>query len=191
MQLLRIPIGGVLMNAYGWLLLLLGVTYLVASGILFQYYVVRIHKARAWLTHGAVLLDVDRPDEFARYHPKRSVSMPLESLLGPWVLRDPTRPIVVFAHSWWRGIRAVRLLRSHGCKSVLNVAGVHTREHLASEREPPPEGIAPTVRPRELIALAEVPTGEMIEESHLDIPRSSGYLRATGSPRATLDDDMS
>jgi rhodanese-related sulfurtransferase len=181
------------MNTYGWLLLLLGVTYLAASALLFHHYVVRIHKARAWLTHGAILLDVDRPDEFARYHPTRSVSMPLESLLGPWVLRDPTRPIVVFAHSWWRGLRASKVLRAHGCRSVLNVAGVHTREHLASKQEPPPEGLTPTVRPRELISLAEVPTGEMIEASHLDIPRSSGRLRSLDSPRrgARFDDDLS
>jgi len=117
----------------------------LAAGILmalFHHAVVRIYKARDWLARGAILLDVDSPAEFAEHHPRIAVNLPLETLVQDvGTIGARNSRIVVFAHSWWRGAKAVRELRRFGFVDVFNAAGVHTKEELsmAAARSAPAE----------------------------------------------------
>lgn len=107
--------------------------------MLFHHAVMRIYKAREWLARGAILVDVDTASEFATHHPRIAVSMPLETLVQQATSLGTRRTsIVVFAHSWWRGAKAVRVLRRIGFSDVYNAAGVHTKEELsmAAARSP-------------------------------------------------------
>lgn len=115
-----------------WRGILLGV---LVAGILmagFHHAVVRIYKARDWLARGAILVDVDSPGEFADHHPRIAVNIPLETLVQQAdSIGARNRRIVVFAHSWWRGAKAVRELRRLGFVDVFNAAGVQTKEELS------------------------------------------------------------
>ncbi len=100
----------------------------------FHHDVVRIYEARDRLHHrGALLVDVDAAGDFARHHPRLAVNIPLEELarraheLGPM-----DRPIIVYAHHWRDGAKAVHLLRAHGFQDVFDAAGVRTREKLGA-----------------------------------------------------------
>lgn len=67
-------------------------------------YVVRISKARSWLSRGALLVDVDTAGELARHHPRVAVNIPLEDLARrAHELGENNKPLVIFAHSWRRG----------------------------------------------------------------------------------------
>jgi rhodanese-related sulfurtransferase len=133
------------------------VGYLVASGFLFRHYVVRVHKACALLTRGAILVDVDTAEEFARHHPRVAVNIPLEQLARRvHELGGLERPIVVFAHSWARGARAVHRHGMRGFTEVLNAAGLYTRERLSVAGLRTAEAQAPK-------DLAELSPGSMNE----------------------------
>lgn len=98
---------------------------------MFHHHVVRLETARAWIARGAVLLDVDTDGEFALHHPRVALSIPLEELARrAHELHPPETEIVVFAHSWWRGARAVNQLRGMGFWSLHNAAGLRTKEKL-------------------------------------------------------------
>ncbi|CAN5807652.1 hypothetical protein BH11MYX4_BH11MYX4_01000 [soil metagenome] len=99
----------------------------------FHHYVMRMSKARAWLSRGALLVDVDTAGEFARHHPRVAVSIPLEDL-GPRAheVGPSEQPLVVFAHSWRRGAQAVRRLRGLGYWEIMNAAGLQTKEQLSA-----------------------------------------------------------
>jgi len=45
------------------------------------------------------------------------------------------RPMVVFAHSWRRGARAVHDLRALGFRTVLNAAGMRFKERLSASAQ--------------------------------------------------------
>ena len=125
-------------------MLLLVIAYLVASGFLFRHYVVRVHRACALLAGGAVLLDVDTAEEFARHHPRVAVNIPLEELeQRVREVGGVKRPIVVFAHSWVRGARAAHRLGLQGFTVVLNAAGLYTQEKLSEAAERAGEARAP------------------------------------------------
>lgn len=97
----------------------------------FHHDVVRIYEARERLLRGALLLDVDAAGEFARHHPRVAINVPLDELEQRTADIGPIdRPIVVFAHSFRRGARAVRALRSMGYRDVFDAAGVRTKEQL-------------------------------------------------------------
>lgn len=117
---------------------LLGFAYgaLCAGGLaaMFHHDAMRIYEARDRLHHrGAVLLDVDGAGDFAQRHPRLAVNIPLHELaaraheLGPL-----DKPIVVYAHHWRDGAKAVHLLRSHGFLDVFDAAGVRTKEKLSA-----------------------------------------------------------
>jgi len=126
-----------------WIGLAIGFAYVVASAILFHHYVVRVHKACDWLTRGAILLDVDSEEEFARHHPRVALNMPLEQIAQrARELGGATQPIVVFAHSFRRGLEAVTQLHRFGFLDVMNAAGLRTKERLnavASQAFDPPD----------------------------------------------------
>lgn len=114
-----------------WLGAIVGSGACVALAILFHHYAVRVSNARAWLTRGALLVDVDAAGEFARHHPRVAVNIPLEDLARrAHELGTRERPLVVFAHSWLRGARATRELRALGTWEVMNAAGLYTKEKL-------------------------------------------------------------
>lgn len=116
----------------------------------FHHYIMRLYKARAWMSRGAVLVDVDTPSEFALHHPRAAINIPLDELASrSHELGGHERPIVVFAHNWRLGAQAVHELRSSGFWEVTNAAGLVTDEQL--EQEPPhPPVVAPPEREVEL-----------------------------------------
>lgn len=99
-----------------------------------HHYVVRMSQAREWLARGGVLVDVDTAGEFARHHPRVAINVPLEDLARrAHELGEQGTPLVVFAHSWRRGVRATRELRGMGFWEVMNAGGLHTKEKLSAE----------------------------------------------------------
>ena len=97
-----------------------------------RHHIVRLETAREWLKAGAVLVDVDTAGEFAFHHPEVARSIPLEELARrAHELGSNEVQIVVFAHSWWRGARAVHLLRGMGFWSLHNAAGLLVKEKLS------------------------------------------------------------
>lgn len=112
-----------------WVGFVVGGALCAPFALLFHYYVIRIFVARDWLTRGALLVDVDAADEFARHHPRVAVNIPLEELARrAHELGGTQQPVVIFAHRWIRGARAAQLLRSVGFAKVMNAAGVATKE---------------------------------------------------------------
>jgi rhodanese-related sulfurtransferase len=139
-----------------WIGLLMGGALCSVFALMFHHYVVRIFKARSWLSRGAVLVDVDIAGEFARHHPRVAVSVPLEQLSQQaHELGERSKPVVVFAHSWTRGARAVHALRSVGFTEVMNAAGLETKEKLDAEAA----RAAASRKDTELIELAPTPSG--------------------------------
>ena len=114
-----------------WVTLVSVVSLLATAASLFHHYVARVNKARAWLSRGAILVDVDSAEVFARVHARGAINIPAEELprradeVGP---KDQS--VVVFALRWARGAQAVHSLRRSGFVNVLNVAGLHTLEKL-------------------------------------------------------------
>lgn len=100
----------------------------------FHHDVVRIYEARDRLHHrGALLVDVDPSGDFAQRHPRLAVSIPLEELARRAHELGPTdTPIVVYAHRWRDGAKAVHLLRAHGYQDVFDAAGLRTMEKLGA-----------------------------------------------------------
>ncbi len=109
----------------------------VSCGLLagmFHHYAVRMFKARAWLSRGAALVDVDDEGEFARHHPRVARNIPLKELVRrARELGERERPVVVFAHRWRRGAVATAELQAIGFRHVMNAAGLHTREVLSAK----------------------------------------------------------
>jgi rhodanese-related sulfurtransferase len=117
-----------------WFGLLAGGSLCGLFAVMFHHYVVRISKARDWLSRGALLVDVDAAGEFARHHPRVAVNIPLENLARrAHELGENKKPLVIFAHSWRRGAQAVHELRGIGFWEVMNAAGLQTKEKLSAE----------------------------------------------------------
>jgi rhodanese-related sulfurtransferase len=101
---------------------------------MFHHYAVRLFKARAWLSRGAALVDVDDEGEFVRHHPRVARNIPLKDLVRrARELGERDRPVVVFAHRWRRGAVATAELQAIGFRNVMNAAGLHTREVLSAK----------------------------------------------------------
>ncbi len=117
-----------------WVGLLMGGALCALFALMFHYYVMRIFKARDWLSRGALLVDVDEAGEFARHHPRVAVSVPLDQLARrAHELGGAQRRVVIFAHRWSDGARAAQVLRAIGFGEVMNAAGVDTKEKLSAE----------------------------------------------------------
>lgn len=115
-----------------WEGILAAVGMLGTFAVMIRHHIVRLETARAWLKAGAVLVDVDTKSEFAVHHPGVAFSVPLEELARrAHELGSHENQIVVFAHSWWRGARAVHVLRGMGFWSLHNVAGLLVKEELS------------------------------------------------------------
>ncbi len=103
-------------------------------GLTFHHDVMRVFEARERLRRGGVLLDIEQPGEFAQRHPRLAINIPLAELrrraheLGP-----KTTPIVVYAHRWRDGRKAMHLLRTLGYEDVFDAAGVRVKERLGHE----------------------------------------------------------
>lgn len=103
----------------------------------FHHDVVRLYEARERLARGARLVDVDAAGDFARRHPELAVNIPLHDLAArAHELGAVDTPIVVFAHRWRDGARAVHVLRSVGYLDVFDAAGVRAKEVLAKAALP-------------------------------------------------------
>jgi rhodanese-related sulfurtransferase len=97
----------------------------------FHHDVVRVFEARERLRRGGILLDVDLSGDFAQRHPRLAVNVPLHELRHrAHELGTKDTPIVVYAHRWRDGVRAVRLLRALGFESVYDAAGVRVKQRL-------------------------------------------------------------
>lgn len=109
----------------------LGSATVGAFAWMFNHYAIRRSRAREWVRHGARLIDVDSTTEFLHHHPGRALHIPLADLSQrAHELGDHAQPVVVFAHDYWRGARAVRELRAMGYWDVLNAAGLKVKEVL-------------------------------------------------------------
>ena len=121
-----------------WLGLLVAAAFLGAVAALFHHAVVRYYTAKMWVkTRGAVLVDVDGENESFVHPFVGAVSIPLGSLAArAHEIGALDQPIVVCAHSWRRGARAVRALRGLGFWDVYNGAGLRQRNKftIASAR---------------------------------------------------------
>jgi len=125
------------------------VGFFAISAALFHHYVVRIYTAGSWLSKGALLVDVDTVGEFALRHPAVAISMPLEVLAKRASdLGSRNRPMVVFAHRWSRGARAVNDLHRLGFRTVLNAAGMRFNERLSAAAERAAESRRPPLLER-------------------------------------------
>lgn len=94
--------------------------------------VIRIFEAKDRLRDGAVLLDVDLEGDFAARHPHLAINIPLPELAQrAHELGSKSRPVVVYAHVWRDGMKAVRLLRALGFEDVFDAAGVRVKEKLS------------------------------------------------------------
>ena len=114
--------------------LLFGGACVAILAALFHHYVVRMAKAREWLSEGAILVDVDKTAEFAAHHPRVAVNIPLEDLeRRAHELGAKSTRIVVFGHSWRRGAQAVRALHGAGFGEIMSAAGLSTKEKLSVE----------------------------------------------------------
>jgi rhodanese-related sulfurtransferase len=121
------PIGALLGFVYGGAC----VAFLASR---FHHDVTRIFEARDRLHHrGSVLLDVDCCSDFAQRHPRVAINIPLEELATrAHELEPKSRSIVVYAHRWRDGMKAVHLLRSLGFHHVFDAAGVRVKEKLSA-----------------------------------------------------------
>lgn len=98
----------------------------------FHHDVMRIFEAKDRLRHGGVLLDVDRRSDFVERHPRLAINIPLKELAKRAnELGSKNKPIVIYAHRWRDGMKAVHLLRSLGFKDVFDAAGVRVKEKLS------------------------------------------------------------
>lgn len=121
------PIGALFGFAYG-------AACAAILAMLFHHDVARIFEARDRLHHqGSVLLDVDCCGDFVLRHPHLAVNIPLEQLAKrAHELEPKSRSIVVYAHRWRDGMKAVQLLRSLGFHDVYDAAGVRVKEKLSA-----------------------------------------------------------
>ena len=73
-----------------------------------------------------LLLDIRRPDEFAKAHLEGATFIPMNELqtrLEPELSAYKSRPVVVFCHHGSRSLRATAFLRHHGFTNVHSLAG--------------------------------------------------------------------
>lgn len=76
-------------------------------------------------THGAVLLDVRTPQEYAEGHIPESRNIPLDTLeLVEDNIPDMNTPIFVYCHSGARSSQASVLLERMGYSRVKNIGGI-------------------------------------------------------------------
>jgi rhodanese-related sulfurtransferase len=117
-----------------WLGLLAGSALGGSFVTLFHHHVMRIARARKWLSRGAILVDVDPDGEFARRHPELAIHIPMQDLARrAHELRERERPIVVVANRWRHGAQAVHLLRGVGFAELLNAAGARSMDQFGSD----------------------------------------------------------
>jgi rhodanese-related sulfurtransferase len=106
----------------------------VIVGVIFSRFhhdVMRTFEAKDRLRHGGVLLDVDREGDFVERHPRLAMNIPLDELAQRAdELGSKNTPVVVYAHRWRDGMKAVHLLRSLGFQDVFDAAGVRVKEKL-------------------------------------------------------------
>jgi rhodanese-related sulfurtransferase len=121
------PIGALLGFAYG-------AACAAILAMRFHHDVMRLFEARDRLHHrDAVLLDVDCCGDFVARHPRLAMNIPLEELaMRAHELGSKSRPIVVYAHHWRDGMKAVQLLRNLGFQDVYDAAGVRVKEKLSA-----------------------------------------------------------
>lgn len=84
-----------------------------------------VTQARAMSQHGALLLDVREPDEYADIHAPNATLIPLGQLgsrLGE-IATYKNRPVAVMCRSGRRSAKAVQLLQEAGYNRVSNVGG--------------------------------------------------------------------
>lgn len=73
-----------------------------------------------------LLIDVRTPDEYAKGHIEKSISIPLLTLAGriPKIAQDKNMEIVVYCQSGARAKQAVLLLERYGYTNVKNLGGI-------------------------------------------------------------------
>jgi rhodanese-related sulfurtransferase len=102
-------------------------------GVSFHHDVVRLFEARERLRRGGILLDVECELEFAERHPRRARNIPLDELSArAHELGEVSTSIVVYAHRWRDGRKAVHMLRGLGYLHVFDAAGVNVKERLST-----------------------------------------------------------
>jgi rhodanese-related sulfurtransferase len=135
---------------------------IAAIGYRFHHDVMRVFEARERLRGGGVLVDVDTRGEFAERHPRLAINIPLEELSRRAdELGSTSRPVVVYAHRWRRGMKAVHLLRSLGYQDVYDAAGARVKEKLS-------------------VAAAEADAGRVLRERERGVPQVELAPTSTG-----------
>ncbi len=82
-------------------------------------------QAHHLVLHGARLLDVRSPAEFAERHPAQAINIPIEDLKKRTAeLGARNQPIVVYCHTGVRSGLAVQLLRKAGFTAVYNLGTI-------------------------------------------------------------------
>ncbi len=104
--------------------------------------------------HGAVLLDVRTPEEFAFGSIADAVNIPLDDLRARISELPQDRPILVFCAVGLRGYLALKILRSHGFKRVKNLSGGYKTYSMA---------VAPVVSPALGAGASAKPTSRIVQ----------------------------
>jgi len=81
-------------------------------------------RARDLVAHGAQLVDVRSPGEFAERHPDAAINIPLESITLKMDALDRRRPVIVYCHTGVRAAIAARRFRRAGFGEVYNLGTV-------------------------------------------------------------------
>jgi rhodanese-related sulfurtransferase len=86
---------------------------------------IEVRQAQAMNQHGALLLDVREPDEYAEIHAPHATLIPLGQLSARFneIAAYKNQPIAVMCRSGKRSAKAVQLLQDAGYSQVSNVSG--------------------------------------------------------------------
>ena len=81
----------------------------------------------ALIAAGAVLVDVRTPGEFAGWHPKAAINLPLQSLSTSiqQKVKDKSKTVIVYCHSGSRSGAAKKILQNAGYTQVVNAGSLH------------------------------------------------------------------
>jgi phage shock protein E len=83
--------------------------------------------AHRLVEHGAVLVDVRTPDEYATRHIDGAINIPVadfESRIAEVTKGDTSKPVVLYCGSGNRAGRAKKILEGHGYSQVTNLGGI-------------------------------------------------------------------
>lgn len=80
-------------------------------------------EVSAALQHGAVVVDVRTPQEFAQDAVPGAVNIPVDQLPRRLSEVDPSKPVIVYCAAGTRSARAARVLREAGYTEVLDLGG--------------------------------------------------------------------